>query len=204
MLSLMKGISLVPVVKIKNAKDCPFLCEALLKGGIDMIEITFRTEAAAEAIALAAKKFPEMRVGAGTVLTSEQIIQAKEAGADFLVSPGFNPNQVKLAQKENIPFIPGTITPSEVELAMELGLNMLKFFPATAAGGIPMLKAFNAVYPVTFMPTGGISLNNINNFLDLPNVIACGGSWITPESLINEKNWTKITELVQEALKVIG
>ena len=204
MIEQLKQYSLIPVVKIENADNVNFLCEALLKGGLNCIEITFRTKYAEKALKTVKKNFPSMLVGAGTVITEKQINIAEDCGVDFLVSPGLNPNQIKKAKEKNILMIPGTITPSEVETALSMNLKLLKFFPAVASGGIEMLKAFNAVYPALFMPTGGINLNNINSFLSLPNVTSCGGSWITPSSLIDNGEWDKITQLVKEALEVIN
>lgn len=203
MIETLKSKPLVPVVKINNAADVLPLCEAILEGGLNSIEITYRTQAAPEAIGLAAKSFPELAVGAGTVILPEQLESAVDNGASFVVSPGLNPAQIELAKAKNVLMIPGTITPTEVEQAMALGLDLLKFFPATAAGGTAMLKSFNAVYPVKFMPTGGIGLNNINDFLALPNIVACGGSWITPADLIDNGEWKKITALIKEAMSVI-
>jgi len=203
MIERLKESTLIPVVKIEDANKAIPLCESLIAGGLNVIEVTFRTEAAAKALQIIKKEFPNMLVGAGTVITEKQIDIAVDCGVDFLVAPGLNPNQIKKAKEKNILMIPGTITPTEVEQGISLGLELLKFFPAIPAGGVDMLKAFNAVYPTTFMPTGGINIDNINDFLALPNVSGCGGSWITPANLIDGNNWDKIVELVKSAVSRI-
>ena len=196
---------LVPVVRLDDAKDAMPLAEALMAGGINVMEITFRTEAAAESIATIAKEFPSIILGAGTVLTLDQLAAAAEAGSTFMVSPGFNPKITEEAIKRGFPVIPGVISPAEVEQAMNYGLTTLKFFPASVAGGIPMLKTFNTVYPmVGFMPTGGLNNDNFIDYLSCPNVIACGGSWMVAPKLIAEGNFAEITRLSKAAKERIA
>ena len=205
MIEKIKQEKLVPVVKLDNAKDAMPLAEALMKGGINVMEITFRTAAAAESIATIAKEFPDIILGAGTVLTLEQLSAAAEAGSTFMVLPGFNPKITEEAIKRGFPVIPGVISPAEVEQAMNYGLTTLKFFPASVAGGIPMLKTFNSVYPmVGFMPTGGLNNDNFIDYLSCPNVIACGGSWMVAPKLIAEGNFAEITRLSKAAKERIA
>jgi 2-dehydro-3-deoxyphosphogluconate aldolase/(4S)-4-hydroxy-2-oxoglutarate aldolase len=166
-------------------------------------EITFRTPAAAQAIKNLRAAFPEMLIGAGTVLTSETVDEAIDAGVDFIVSPGFNPTTVKYCQQRNMPIIPGVNNPSLVEQAMEMGLTTLKFFPAGPSGGVAMLKSLTAVYPVSFMPTGGVSPANINEYLDIKSVLACGGTWMVPADLIDNQEWEKIGVLVKDAVAAL-
>jgi Entner-Doudoroff aldolase len=170
---------LVPVIKLESGEAARQTGKGLTGGGLPVAEVTFRSAFAAEGIRLLRKEFPEMLVGAGTVLTPAQADEALEAGAQFIVSPGYNPTVVDHVLGRGALIIPGAATPSEMERAMEKGLFLLKFFPAEAAGGIPFLKAVAPVYPqLSFMPTGGISFYNILEYLALPNVTACGGSWI--------------------------
>ncbi len=195
---------IVPVVKLERVEDALPLAEALSAGGINVMEITFRTAAAAGAIAAIAKEFPDIILGAGTVLTLEQLDAAAAAGSTFMVSPGFNPKITEAAIEKGFPIVPGVITPAEVEQAMNYGLRNLKFFPASIAGGIPMLKTFNTVYPmVSFMPTGGLNNDNFIDYLACPNVIACGGSWMVAPQLISEGNFAEITRLSREAREKI-
>ncbi len=192
---------LVPVIKIEDVNKALPLAKALCDGGLPVAEITFRTDCAAEAIALITKEFPEMLVGAGTVLTTEQVDRAVAAGAKFIVSPGFNPKVVKYCVDKNIPMVPGTSRPSEVEAAMELGLDTIKFFPAEAAGGVSMLSSMAGPYAnIKFMPTGGIDEKNLMNYLSLKNVIACGGSFMVKSKYINDSKFDLITEDVKNAM----
>jgi 2-dehydro-3-deoxyphosphogluconate aldolase/(4S)-4-hydroxy-2-oxoglutarate aldolase len=167
-------------------------------------EVTFRTECAADAIKAMRKAFPFMFIGAGTILTPEQADQAIEAGVDFIVSPGFNPRVVQHCLDKGMPIVPGVNNPSLVEQAMEMGLRTLKFFPAEPSGGVNMLKALTAVYPVKFMPTGGVNLANIDSYLDIPAVLACGGTWMVPTQLIDAGQWDEIGRLVQIAVAHIN
>ncbi|WP_332404630.1 bifunctional 4-hydroxy-2-oxoglutarate aldolase/2-dehydro-3-deoxy-phosphogluconate aldolase [Vibrio metschnikovii] len=191
-------IKIVPVIAINHAQQALPLAKVLMENGLPCAEITFRTEAAQEAIRLMRDAYPEMLIGAGTVLTTAQVDQAQQAGADFIVSPGLNPTTVKYCQQRGIAIVPGVNNPSLVEQAMELGLCTLKFFPAEPSGGVAMLKALSAVYPVKFMPTGGISAANVQHYLDLPSVVACGGTWMVPTDLMDKGDWSAIAKLVRE------
>ncbi|WP_217518565.1 bifunctional 4-hydroxy-2-oxoglutarate aldolase/2-dehydro-3-deoxy-phosphogluconate aldolase [Vibrio metschnikovii] len=191
-------IKIVPVIAINHAQQALPLAKVLMENGLPCAEITFRTEAAQEAIRLMRDAYPEMLIGAGTVLTTAQVDQAQQAGADFIVSPGLNPTTVTYCQQRGIAIVPGVNNPSLVEQAMELGLRTLKFFPAEPSGGVAMLKALSAVYPVKFMPTGGISAANVQHYLDLPSVVACGGTWMVPTDLMDKGDWSAIAKLVRE------
>lgn len=194
-------IGLVPVIKIDDAKDAAPLAHALDEGGLPCAEVTFRTAAAAEAIAEMVKACPDMLVGAGTVLTTAQVDEAVAAGAKFIVSPGLNPNVVKYCVERNIPVMPGINNPSGIEQAMELGLKVVKFFPAEPSGGLNMLKAMAAPYGgVRFMPTGGISPSNVGDYLAWNRIIACGGSWMVPAKMLAEGNFEGIKKLAREAV----
>ncbi|OOE52679.1 bifunctional 4-hydroxy-2-oxoglutarate aldolase/2-dehydro-3-deoxy-phosphogluconate aldolase [Salinivibrio kushneri] len=193
----LKAIRIVPVIAINNADDAVPLAKTLVDNGLPCAEVTFRTDAAARAIRLMRDAYPDMLIGAGTVLTTNQVDAAIDAGADFIVSPGLNPTTVKHCQQRGIPIIPGINNPSLVEQAMEIGLDTLKFFPAEASGGIAMLKALSAVYPVSFMPTGGVSEANVSDYLALPSVLACGGTWMVPGKLIDEQRWDEIAALIE-------
>ncbi len=197
---------IVPVVVVDRAEQAEPLAEALLRGGLAVMEITFRTAAAAEAIRRIAARYPEVCVGAGTLLTAEQIARAADAGASFGVAPGFNPANVKRARELGLPFVPGVMTPSEIEAAMALGLQTLKFFPAEAAGGVAMLKALAGPYAhtgVKFVPTGGISARNMAGYLALPVVAAIGGSWMVEKTLVTEARWDEVARLTREALAAV-
>lgn len=194
------SLKVIPVIAIKNAEDAIPLGKALVDNGMPCAEITFRTEAAVQAIRNMRKEFPEMLIGAGTVLTKEQVDEAIDAGVDFIVSPGFNPTTVKYCQEKGVAIVPGVNNPSLVEQAMEMGLRTLKFFPAEPSGGVSMLKALTAVYPVKFMPTGGVSLSNIDDYLAVPSVLACGGTWMVPGNLIDNKQWDELGLLVKDAV----
>lgn len=198
-----REMRIIPVVKIDDAKDAEALAEALVNGGLPCAEITFRTDAAAEAIRKMKEKFPEMLVGAGTVLKTEQVDAAIDAGAEFIVSPGLNPKTVKYCQKKNIPILPGIATASEIELAMELGLTAVKFFPAEVNGGIKAVKALAAPYTeMQFMPTGGVNPGNVQEYLAFDKIIACGGTWMIPEELMKNKAFDKIEILTKEAVEL--
>ena len=197
-------IGIVPVVKIDRAEDALPLAKALCAGGLPCAEVTFRTSAAAEAIKIMTTNFPEMCVGAGTVLNAAQVDAAVEAGAKFIVSPGLNPNTVKYCIEKNIPITPGTSSPSDIEQAIELGLEVVKFFPAEQSGGLAKIKAMAAPYVnMKFMPTGGISAKNLTTYLDFDKIIACGGSWMVPGDLINAGEWDKIEQLTREAVQTM-
>ena len=204
MISELYSIGLIPVIKIENADDAVPLAKALIDGGLPAAEITFRTKCAAEAIKNITDAFPEMLVGAGTVLTTEQVDAAIAAGSKFLVSPGLNPKVVAYAQEKGCPMLPGCANPSDVEAALELGLTTVKFFPAEAVGGLKMLKAMAAPYgQLTFMPTGGINENNLLDYLKFNKIIACGGSFMVNEDLIKAKDWAAITALTKNAVKIM-
>jgi len=197
-------IGIVPVVKIDDAKDAAPLAKALCDGGLPCAEVTFRTAAAKEAISIMAKEYPDMLIGAGTVLTTKQVDDAIEAGAKFIVSPGLNPEVVKYCVDKGIPVTPGCANPSDIETALSFGLEVVKFFPAEAAGGLPMIKAMSAPYTgVKFMPTGGINASNINDYLAFPKIIACGGSWMVSDKLISSGNFEEITRLTAEAVQTM-
>jgi 2-dehydro-3-deoxyphosphogluconate aldolase / (4S)-4-hydroxy-2-oxoglutarate aldolase len=194
----------IPVVAIEDAQHANRLGEALLAGGLPCAEITFRTAAAGEAIRRLTTAFPEMLVGAGTVLSVEQAEQAVDAGAQFIVAPGFDPQVVDWCLDHHVPVTPGVVTPTEISTVLAKGLNVLKFFPAEAMGGIKTLKAVGGPFrDVTFIPTGGINADNLARYLHLPMVHACGGSWIVNKHLIAEGKFDTITRLVREALAIV-
>jgi len=195
---------IVPVVVLNNASDAEPLAEALIKGGLPCAEVTFRTAAAEESIRLMSKKFPEMFVGAGTVLTTEQVDRAIGAGAKFIVSPGFNPKVVEYCIKNNYPVTPGIMTPTELEMALGFGLDVVKFFPAENAGGLKMIKAMAAPYTMMkFMPTGGINATNVRDYLACDKILACGGSWMVKGDLISAGNFAEIEKLTREAAEIV-
>jgi len=197
-------LGIVPVVKIDNANDAVPLSKALLEGGLPIAEITFRTAAAEEAIRNIATEVPEMLVGAGTVLTVEQAQRAVDAGAKFMVSPGFNPAVVEFCVKNNIPITPGCSNPSDIEMALSFGLEVVKFFPAEAFGGLATLKAISAPYGmVKFVPTGGIDAKNLSDYIGFNKVLACGGSWMVKDELIKNGNFAEITRLTKEAINIM-
>ena len=195
---------LVPVIKVDDANDAVPLCKALADGGLPVAEITFRTDAAEEAIRNVAKELPEVMLGAGTVLTVEQVKRAVDAGAAYIVSPGFNPTVVGYCVENKIPVLPGCCNPSDIEMAMSFGLDTVKFFPAEAAGGINFIKAISAPYGnMKFVPTGGVNEKNLNDYLSFPKVRAVGGSWMVPGDAIKNKDFAKITELTRSAVKLM-
>jgi 2-dehydro-3-deoxyphosphogluconate aldolase/(4S)-4-hydroxy-2-oxoglutarate aldolase len=194
----------VPVVVLEDAKDAIPLGRALSNGGLKCAEITFRTEAAEESIRLMSNHFPDMLIGAGTVLTTEQVDKAVAAGAKFIVSPGLNPKVVQYCIDKDIVIVPGVTNPSGIEQALELGLEVVKFFPAEANGGLNAIKAMAGPFPkLKFMPTGGISENNIGEYLSFSKIVACGGTWMVKESLIKNGEYEKIEELTREAIKTV-
>ncbi|ARC94742.1 2-dehydro-3-deoxyphosphogluconate aldolase [Vibrio coralliilyticus] len=200
----LQKLKVIPVIAIEDAKDIVPLGKVLADNGLPAAEITFRSDAAIEAIRLLRESQPEMLIGAGTVLNREQAIAAKEAGATFIVSPGFNPNTVKACQEIGIDIIPGVNNPSTIELALEMGLTTLKFFPAEASGGVNMVKALLAPYSdVSLMPTGGINTKNIQDYLSIPRVLACGGTWMVDKKLVEEKNWDELARLTREAVQLV-
>ena len=194
------NLKVIPVIAINRAEDAIPLGKALVENGMPCAEITLRTECAIEAIRIMRKEFPDMLIGSGTVLTNEQVDASIEAGVDFIVSPGFNPRTVQYCIDKGVAIVPGVNNPSLVEQAMEMGLRTLKFFPAEPSGGTGMLKALTAVYPVKFMPTGGVSLNNVDDYLSISSVLACGGTWMVPTNLIDEGKWDELGKLVRDAV----
>ncbi len=197
-------LGIVPVVVLNDVKDALPLADALLKGGLPCAEVTFRTDAAEKSIQIMTKAHPDMLVGAGTVLTVEQVDRAKNAGARFIVSPGFDPEVVDYCIEKQIPVFPGCVTPSEVAQAVKRGLKVVKFFPAEQYGGVATIKALAAPYTgVRFMPTGGISAKNIKDYLACDKVIACGGSWMVKGDLIKEGQFDKIRQLTEEAVAMV-
>jgi 2-dehydro-3-deoxyphosphogluconate aldolase/(4S)-4-hydroxy-2-oxoglutarate aldolase len=197
-------IRLVPVVKIEDSRNAVSLGQALKDGNLPIAEITYRTDAAEETIRILTAELPEILVGAGTVLTIDQVKSAVSAGARFMVAPGFNPTVVDYCLEHNICVVPGVNNPSQIERALERKLKVVKFFPAEASGGLPFLKAVVAPYSdILFLPTGGINLQNLMTYLSFPQVIACGGSWMVKTDLISSGNFTQIVKLTQEAVAVI-
>ena len=195
---------IIPVVVLNDVKDAEPLAKALIEGGLPCAEVTFRTDAAEESIRIMKEKFPEMLLGAGTVLTTEQVDRAVAAGAKFIVSPGLNPRIVKYCVEKNIPITPGCANASDIEQAIENGLEVVKFFPAEPAGGLKMIKALAAPYVgVKFMPTGGISASNVRDYLAYDRIIACGGSWMVSGDLVKAGEFDKIKELTAEAAAIV-
>ena len=204
MFEQIRKIGIVPVCVLDDAKDAAKLGEALCEGGLPCAEVTFRTAAAEETIRVMAKEFPEMLVGAGTVLTREQVDRAVDAGAKFIVAPGLNPDTVSYCIEKGIPVVPGVQTPSEIERGLSFGLNVLKFFPAEPAGGLKMIKAVAAPYTtVSFMPTGGIGAANVRDYLAYDRILACGGSWMVKKDLVSAGDFAKIKELTREAADIV-
>lgn len=203
-LELLAGYGVIPVVVLKHAADAAPLAEALCKGGLKCAEVTFRTEAAEEAIKIMAGNFPDMLIGAGTVLTIEQAERAVAAGAGFIVSPGFDPEIVDYCLANKILILPGCVTPSEVAQGVKRGLQVLKFFPAEQAGGLAMIKALAAPYTnVKFMPTGGINAENLEAYLSFDRIAACGGSWMVKAELVEHKEYDKIEKKTREAVELV-
>lgn len=195
------NIGIIPVIKINDASKAVPLAKALIEGGLAAAEVTFRTDAAEDAIRAISTAYPDMLVGAGTVLTIEQAQRALNAGAKFIVSPGFNPKVVKWCLDNGVTPLPGCTTPSEIEGALELGLDVVKFFPAEQSGGLAKIKAMSAPYGnVKFMPTGGVSLDNVNEYLANKKILACGGSFMVKESYIDEENWDEIVKLTKQSV----
>lgn len=201
-LRTISNIGIIPVIAIEDADKAVPLARALARGGLPAAEITFRTAAAGEAIRAVADKVPEMLVGAGTVLTPEQLDSALDAGARFIVSPGFNPDMVKYGLSKGALMLPGTATGGEMEQAMALGLKAVKFFPAEQSGGTAKLKALAGPYgQLRWLPTGGINEKNLTDYLSFPQVVACGGSWMVKKELIENERWEEITAICKEAVR---
>ena len=194
----------VPVVVLNDAKDAEPLAQALVEGGLPVAEVTFRTDAAEESIKIMSTKYPDMLVGAGTVLTKEQVDRAIGAGAKFIVSPGFDPEIVDYCLEKGYPVYPGIITPSELAQAVKRGLEVVKFFPAEQFGGVSTIKALAAPYTqVKFMPTGGVNAKNLPDYLGFNKIIACGGSWMVKGDLVKAGEFDKIKEMTAEAVKLV-
>lgn len=201
---VMRISPIVPVVALENSEDALALAEALLEGGIAVMEITLRTDAALKAIEAIAKSMPQMHVGAGTVLNALSFKDAVDHGAQFVFSPGISTELMQTSKNLSISLIPGVATASEVMLAHNSGFDFCKLFPATAVGGVETLKAFGGPFAsMRFCPTGGVSLSNLNDFLSLENVLCVGGSWIVPKQAIAQKNFKEVTRLCREALQSI-
>ncbi len=197
------ALGVVPVVVLNDVKDALPLAQALVEGGLPCAEVTFRTDAAEESIRLMAEKYPDMLVGAGTVLTTDQVDRAVKAGAKFIVSPGFDPEIVDYCLDKDIPVFPGCITPSEVAQAVKRGLKVVKFFPAEQFGGVSTIKALAAPYTmVKFMPTGGVSTKNLKDYLECDKILCCGGSWMVKGDLVKAGEFDKIRELTKEAVEL--
>lgn len=202
-MSELEKFPVIPVIVIDQVEDAKPLAEALLAGGLNIIEVTFRTAAAPKAIEAIADAFPEMYVGAGTVVTLEQAKIAIESGSRFGLAPGTDPETIAYFQERKVPFVPGIMTPSDIQAAVKAGCQHLKFFPAGAAGGTKLLKAMAAPYAnlgIKFCPTGGVSLANMNEYLSIPEVFAIGGSWLATKQQIQGRDWGAITDQVKEAL----
>lgn len=204
MIEEIRSYGLIPVIKIDDAEKAVPLAKALCDGGLPAAEVTFRTAAAKDAIAKMSAAFPEMLIGAGTVLTTAQVDEAVAAGAKFIVSPGLNPKVVRYCLDKEIPILPGCATPSDMEQAIELGLSVVKFFPAEANGGLKSIKAMSAPYTqLRFMPTGGVNEQNLGDYLAFPKIIACGGSFMVNDALINAGDFAAITELTRKAVSIV-
>ena len=204
MMEKLKKIGIIPVVVLNDDKDALPLAECLMEGGLPCAEVTFRTAAAEESIRKMAKAYPNMIVGAGTVLTTEQADRAIDAGAKFIVSPGFNPKVTEYVLKKGIPMTPGICTPTEIEAALQFDLDVVKFFPAEPSGGLKMIKALAAPYVgLQFMPTGGISAANVRDYLAYDRIVACGGSWMVNGSLVKEGKFDEILKMVREAADIV-
>lgn len=195
----------VPVIQITNLNQAVPLANALMENGLPVAEITFRTDEAAEAIKLMVEAQPSLCVGAGTLLNKQQVDAAIKAGASFGVAPGFNPTVTTYCNELGFPFIPGVNAPSQIEIAMESGFHLLKFFPAEASGGLPMLKSLLAPYgDVRFMPTGGVNMGNIEEYLSLDRVVCCGGTWLASVDLMEAGDWNEISQRIREVVRVTG
>ena len=203
-LEQLSKFGVVPVVVLNDAKDAEPLAKALCDGGLPCAEVTFRTAAAEESIRTMTEKYPEMLVGAGTVLTTEQVDRAVAAGAKFIVSPGFDPEIVDYCLEKEILVLPGCVTPSEVAQGVKRGLKVLKFFPAEQYGGVATIKAMAAAYVgIQFMPTGGINPKNVKDYLACDKIFACGGSWMVKADLVDNKEYDKIEEMTREAVDLV-
>ncbi|MCR5735595.1 MAG: bifunctional 4-hydroxy-2-oxoglutarate aldolase/2-dehydro-3-deoxy-phosphogluconate aldolase [Lachnospiraceae bacterium] len=200
----LEKVGIIPVVVLNDAKDAKDLGNALMEGGLPAAEVTFRTDAAEESIKILSENFPDMLVGAGTVLTTEQADRAVKAGAKFIVAPGFDPELVKYCQLKGIPVCPGIQSPTEITGAIKLGLDHVKFFPAENSGGLKMINAMGAAFVnMKFMPTGGINASNVTEYLKSPKIFCCGGSWMVKKDMIAEGRFDEIKDLVKEAAEIV-
>lgn len=199
------SIGVVPVIKLNNPeRDAAPLAKALCEGGVPVAEVTFRAEGADKAIKIMREECPDMLVGAGTVLTTEQVDKAISAGAQFIVTPGFDPEIVAYCVEKNMPIYPGCTTPTDYHAALKFGLEVLKFFPAEQSGGLAKIKAMSAPFPMfKVMPTGGISLKNLKEYISAPQIAACGGSYMVTADLIDSGNWEEITRLCRESVEIV-
>ena len=207
MIETLGRAKVIPVIVIEREEQAVPLAKALVKGGLPVLEVTFRTSAAAGAIAAIRREVPEAVVGAGTLLTVEQLKAAKAAGAVFGVAPGFDPLVVAAAKAEGLPFCPGVATASELSQALSAGCRMVKFFPAEAAGGVKMIKNLLGAFRFTgvkFMPTGGVNASNLADYLSVPEIICCGGTWIVPKDALAAGDWARIEQLAADALKLVS
>lgn len=199
------NLKLVPVVSLPSVEAGLKLAEILIKCGLPVAEITFRTACAADAMSAIHKQFPDLLLLAGTVLTPKQADIAVASGASAVISPGFTPIMAKYCKEEDIVYCPGVCTPSEVQMAMEAGLSSLKFFPAENSGGLKMIALFKAIYQdINFMPTGGINLGNLQSYLDQNNILCCGGTWLAPEKLMVEEKWEEIERIITDAVTALS
>jgi 2-dehydro-3-deoxyphosphogluconate aldolase/(4S)-4-hydroxy-2-oxoglutarate aldolase len=203
----MERCGVVPVIAIESKELALPMVDALVKGGLPVAEITFRTEAAADVIVLLKKERPDVFLGAGTITSVDQLLKARDCGAAFGVTPGFNPEVVKKAVKIGFPLFPGVLTPSEIEQGLSMGLKVLKYFPAEASGGVSMLKTVSGPYShlgVRFIPTGGINIKNLEDYLRLPQVIVCGGTWIAKKDVISARKWDEIERHAAEVVQLVS
>jgi len=201
------ALGVVPVIAIEKVEAAIPLADALLAGGLPVVEITFRTAAAAEVIRKIAAERPQLVVGAGTVLTTANLEAAMASGAAFAVAPGLNPQIVNQARQMNLPFVPGVATPSDIEQGLSIGCKLLKFFPAEALGGVPMIEALSAPYrhtAVRFMPTGGVNPSNLESYLKLDTVAAVGGTWIAKKEDLAAGKWNDICQRCKAALEIVS
>ncbi|MBP5163979.1 MAG: bifunctional 4-hydroxy-2-oxoglutarate aldolase/2-dehydro-3-deoxy-phosphogluconate aldolase [Lachnospiraceae bacterium] len=197
-------IGVIPVIALDDAKDASPMGDALMKGGLPAAEVTFRTAAAVDTIKTLKKEFPDMLVGAGTVLTTEQADRAIDAGAEFIVAPGLNPKVVKHVLDKGYPMSPGIATATEIEAALDLGLTFVKFFPAEANGGLPMIKALAGPYTnVKYMPTGGVNAKNLADYLSYDKIVCCGGTWVVKKDLVSEGKFSEIEKMAKEAADIV-
>jgi 2-dehydro-3-deoxyphosphogluconate aldolase/(4S)-4-hydroxy-2-oxoglutarate aldolase len=207
MIETLGKAGIIPVIVIENEADAVPLARALVKGGLPVLEVTFRTEAAAGAIAAIRREVPEAVVGAGTILTLDQLNAAKKAGAQFGVAPGFDPVIIEGAKSMLMPFCPGVATASELSQALSAGCDMVKFFPAEANGGVKMIKNLLGAFRFTgvkFMPTGGVNTANVGEYLEVPEIVCCGGTWIVPKDALKAGDFAKIESLAAEAAKLVA